>query len=196
MSTFVNSWAAVTMGSSEGAKIPKFSTALSLFPPADSLKSEKICMKKLATENCVTKRYVIDASNIAALRSKAENTEQIRGLTRDAAVTALIWKCGIEASKSSSGSLSSTVLILPANIRKRLLPPLPENSAGNLIRLIFAVMEVKSEFHLRDLVAKMRSGLEEIETNLAKRLGLCQVQQPNSGNERTFSEDGINQKLC
>ncbi|XP_075659115.1 17,18-epoxy-17-hydroxycur-19-ene N-malonyltransferase-like [Castanea sativa] len=86
--------------------------------------------------NSFAKRFVFDASKIAAL--KAIVGDKVKNPTRVEVVTALIYKCAISASRSSSGSAKPTLLLLPINMRKSTEPPLPENTMGNAASL-FAV---------------------------------------------------------
>ncbi|XP_008383117.1 (13S,14R)-1,13-dihydroxy-N-methylcanadine 13-O-acetyltransferase AT1-like [Malus domestica] len=164
--TFINSWAA-TAHKSNKVMLPQFGVA-SLFPPLDFSDSEPPSMIYVK-EKCTTRRYVFDDSKISVLQSKVSSS-LVPKPTRVEAISALIWKCAIEASpKSSSNTLGSSpvrpsIFHQAVNLRKRVTPPLPDNLAGNLLVLSTSKAEesTTSVFDLKDLVAKIRAGIEEM----------------------------------
>ncbi|KAK9181875.1 hypothetical protein WN944_025016 [Citrus x changshan-huyou] len=112
-STVINNWAATARGSGKTSEnIPEYNAA-SIFPPDDSLKPY---MDVIGT-NYITKRFVFDASNIAALRAKVASAS-VPKPTRVEAVTALIWKCTIAASRSIRGFPRLSLTVHSMNLRK------------------------------------------------------------------------------
>ncbi|CAL9016620.1 unnamed protein product, partial [Prunus brigantina] len=96
--------------------------------------------------------------------------------TRVLVVSALIWKCAMEtSSKSSNIPLGSrpSCLRMPMDLRRRFEPPVPQNLGGNVVahfishcKLQHYLKEVEEEsddetIDLKDLVAKLRKGLEQ-----------------------------------
>ncbi|EEF47536.1 BAHD acyltransferase At5g47980 [Ricinus communis] len=162
--TFIQGWAAAALGTDHEAVRPKFNVS-SIFPP-QNLPSELAV--KLNEEKCVTKRYVFHASGIATLKDKAAS-ESVRHPTRVEAVTALIWKCAMKASRSNSKQPKMSVLAQSVNIRKKLVPPLSEYSIGNLMGH-FALRATENEVELGTLVTKMRKGIQEFGENYVKKL--------------------------
>lgn len=120
-------------------------------------------------EKCITRRYVFDDSKISILQSKVSSSLVPKPL-RVEAISALIWKCAIEASsKSSSNTLGSSpvrpsIIHQAVNLRKRVTPPLPDNLAGNLLVLSTSKAEESTTrvLDLKDLVAKIQAGIEEM----------------------------------
>ncbi|KAJ6721588.1 N-BENZOYLTRANSFERASE PROTEIN putative-RELATED [Salix viminalis] len=109
--TFIKAWAAAALGSVDDTAVD------------------------LTSDKCVTKRVVFDASKTAALQAKAAS-ESVTCPTRVEAVTALIWKCAMNASRSSSEHIRYSILSQSVDLRKRMAPPLPENTIGNLVGLL------------------------------------------------------------
>ncbi|PQQ14796.1 BAHD acyltransferase [Prunus yedoensis var. nudiflora] len=160
---FINSWAAIALGSANTDHVVppvEFGAAASLFPPLDFLNSPQPSID-FVKENCITRRYVFDASKIAALKSKAASAA-VPNPTRVEVVSALIWKCVMEASRSNSDFARPSVWCQFVNMRK-ILPQAPgENLLGNLVGNSVAKTEEREVEHdVKSLVSKLRKGLEE-----------------------------------
>ena len=171
LSTFLNSWAAATAKSEiEPVLVPEFVSSTSIFPPLDSLASfVEIYEEADGSEKIKVKRLVFDGSRIDALKSEMAASSTVPNPTRVEAVSALIWKCAIEAltlsnSLENSDKLSSC-FIQTMNVRKRMEPSLPENSMGNLLWFFQAMIMSSSKAkktELKDLVVLLRKGIEEM----------------------------------
>nr|POF15801.1 acylsugar acyltransferase 3 [Quercus suber] len=95
MASFINDWATMTRNP-DGKLSPEFNLA-SMFPQGDL----PILPEAVTKEgNSFSKRFVFDASKIAAL--KAIVGDKVKNPTRVEVVTALIYKCAFSASRSSS----------------------------------------------------------------------------------------------
>ncbi|CAN6572728.1 unnamed protein product [Malus baccata var. baccata] len=167
LSTFIQSWAAVALASNSVTTdhvllTPKLGVAVSLFPQLDFLNSPQPALK-FDEEKCITKRFVFEASKVAALKSKAVSTS-VPNPTRVESVSALIWKCATTVSRSNLGVVRPSEWSPVANIRKILVQqPLAENLMGNLVGM-FSVKTEASEvvdIDIPSLVAKLRKGVEE-----------------------------------
>ncbi|KAK7846629.1 acylsugar acyltransferase 3 [Quercus suber] len=102
MASFINDWATMTRNP-DGKLSPEFNLA-SMFPQGDL----PILPEAVTKEgNSFSKRFVFDASKIAAL--KAIVGDKVKNPTRVEVVTALIYKCAFSASRSSSGSTKPTL---------------------------------------------------------------------------------------
>ncbi|KAL5578181.1 hypothetical protein UlMin_019880 [Ulmus minor] len=167
ISTFINYWAETTSESGNKFEISQFDSS-SLFPPHDSLASRQSPME--VEESAVT-RLVFDASRIAALKSKV-GSAIVKNPTRVEAVMALIWKCAMEAKRSSSGRdhHCSSVMYGSVNIRKRLVPNLPENSIGNHAWIYAVKIEPENEIELQGLVSLHRKAIAEFTESCEERL--------------------------
>ncbi|PON64754.1 Transferase [Parasponia andersonii] len=120
----------------------------------------------------VSKRYVFDKSKIAALKAKAAS-DGVKQPTRVEVVTALVWKCAINAARSNSKLNNHNVLFQLLDIRQSVEPPFPENTTGNLVgsSLVQVDYNELQKIGPQGLVAKLRIETEEFRENEAKRLG-------------------------
>ncbi|KAL5543772.1 hypothetical protein UlMin_007556 [Ulmus minor] len=149
--TFLKNWIAIARGFDQELEldIPIFNGA-SFLPPIDLPPLPAV---DNPIERRKTTRLVFESSKIAALK-KLSGQEH---LSRVEVVLALILKSAITATRSisSSSSTAQSVIFQSVNLRKRLVPPLPENSIGNLFWSLPALIEEKfMEFH--EIVAKIR----------------------------------------
>ncbi|CAL8150447.1 unnamed protein product [Prunus armeniaca] len=172
---FINSWAAIALGSANTDHVVppvEFGATASIFPPLDFLNSPQPSID-FVKENCITRRYVFDASKIAALKSKAPSAA-VPNPTRVEVVSALIWKCVMEASRSNSDFVRPSVWCQFVNMRK-ILPQAPaENLLGNLVGYSVAKTEEREVEHdVKSLVSKLRKGLEELK--LSKLVGKVDI---------------------
>ncbi|KAJ7957629.1 Transferase [Quillaja saponaria] len=165
--SFIKSWTRISCGSKEVVVQPDFNIAVSHFPPIESFPVRSLVEKK--HPKLVSKRYVFDASKIEELRATAASSTVPRP-NRVEAVTTFIWKCSMRASKlSNSNSPKRYVLVQSMNVRKRVVPPLPQNSFGNLIVSICIECTEWSRAELKDLVAEMRKRIGEFRDHFAQR---------------------------
>ncbi|BBN69293.1 HXXXD-type acyl-transferase family protein [Prunus dulcis] len=111
LSTFIKSWAAIALGSAG-------TTDHVLLPTEFDFFNSRQPTVEFAIENCVTKRFVLDASKIAALKSKA-TSDTVPNPTRVEAVSALIWKSAMQASRSNLGYIKPSVWSQVVNMRTR-----------------------------------------------------------------------------
>ncbi|KAJ7957631.1 Transferase, partial [Quillaja saponaria] len=164
--SFIRSWTGISCGSREVVQ-PDLNIAVSHFPPIESFPvPPQVETKHLKS---VSKRYVFDASKIEELRATAASSTVPRP-NRVEAVTAFLWKCSMKASKlSNSNSPQRYALFQTMNIRKRVVPPLSQNSIGNLIAPLCIECTEESRTELKDLVAEMRKRIGEFIEHFAQR---------------------------
>ncbi|XP_059658975.1 stemmadenine O-acetyltransferase-like [Cornus florida] len=132
---FINGWAAMSRGLGETPQLTK--------------------------SKCITKRFVFDASNIALLREKVAKHSCVDRPTRLEVTSALIWKCAMEVQRAKSGSFRPSFASQTVNLHPRMVPPMPEQSAGNLwwaISISCAGLDIKNLFILMD--TPQRDGIE------------------------------------
>ncbi|CAL8150448.1 unnamed protein product [Prunus armeniaca] len=169
LSKFINSWAAIALGSTTTTDVvppAQFGAAASLLPPLEFLNLPQPLLE-FVHENCVTRRLVFDASKIAALKSKAASTT-VPNPTRVEVVSALIWKCVMEASRSNLGSARPSAWCQVVNMRKIMVLPLTVDLLGNFFGYFVARTEESEVDHdVQSLVAEMRKGFEEFKVIFA-----------------------------
>ncbi|KAG8640040.1 BAHD acyltransferase At5g47980 [Manihot esculenta] len=168
VNTFIKGWAAAAHEAADEQKQLPLLYASSIFPP-QNLPFHRMSTVKLNEDKCITERYVIEASKIAALKTKA-GSESVRDPTKVEAVTAFIWKCAMKASRSNSKQCRPSALAQSVNLRKRMEPPLPENTIGNLMGHFASRATESSEIDLASLVVQMRKGMQDFGENYVKKL--------------------------
>jgi shikimate O-hydroxycinnamoyltransferase len=135
LSAFLKSWAAIAHGANDQQLFcPDFTTASTLFPPRDLLSltcSNRFMVAWHEEAISVTRRFVFDANAIATLKAKAKG-EYVSNPTRYESLTALIWKCLINASMTISGLARPSVLEHSVDMRRRMGQPLSAYSMGNV----------------------------------------------------------------
>uniref|UniRef100_A0A5B7ACY4 Uncharacterized protein n=1 Tax=Davidia involucrata TaxID=16924 RepID=A0A5B7ACY4_DAVIN len=157
MITFMTDWAAATQQSETFP--PEFIAKSILSPtPNDPFMVPEI---ELGKRNCITKRFVFDGLRISDLKAMAVDSGA-RNPTRVEVVTALLYKCAMEASTANLGSFRPSILIQLVNMRSRVIPPLPKNSVGNFSWYFTVSTGKQSERKLESLVGQLRSGLMKL----------------------------------
>ncbi|XP_041013015.1 stemmadenine O-acetyltransferase-like [Juglans microcarpa x Juglans regia] len=173
--TFLNSWAAINSVRGENCEImvsrPRFDSA-TLFPPKDLTGFEP--RTGIVKDNILTKRFVFDASAIAAVRAKyTENREYPRRPTRVEALSAFIWTRFMATTQSKSDQERKLYTVLHAvNLRTRMDPPLPENYFGNISRVAISVPSVDTDHHgeCHGIVNQVRESIRKVNVDFVKEL--------------------------
>ncbi|KAH8495460.1 hypothetical protein H0E87_018584 [Populus deltoides] len=165
LTSFIKCWAATARRSSTEVVISPVFMGASIFPQKD-LPIPMLPVDLIQGES-VMKRFVFEAPKITALKAKAISAS-VPDPTRVESVTALIWKCAMSASRSNLGVPRKAVLSLGVNIRKRLVPTLPDNYGGNYAGTISARMEDHDDLELQGIVSRIRKDLIEFGENYAK----------------------------
>ncbi|KAG4209199.1 hypothetical protein ERO13_A03G181000v2 [Gossypium hirsutum] len=154
--TFIRSWIAMTGREYGRVELPKLVGA-SLLPPLDTT---LISIPPPTTRNCTSKRFLFHGPQITNLKLKvaAAMGHQQHNITDAEIVLALVLKCAAAAAYSHGSSSRSrqSALLNVVNLRKRMVPPLPGNTIGNLI-LKYAVMFDEDDVELHQLVSKMKN---------------------------------------
>ncbi|GJV50254.1 vinorine synthase-like protein [Tanacetum coccineum] len=121
------------------------------------------------TGKCRTTRIVFDSSKLAALKA-AVAANGVKDPTRVEVVSALLWKCVMDATEEKNGSWKPSLLSHVVNLRKRLVSTLSENTIGNLIWLASAECKTSSKTRLCVLVEKVRGSVSKINSEFVKKL--------------------------
>ncbi|XP_028776929.1 vinorine synthase-like [Neltuma alba] len=173
VATFLQAWSQKAMG--EGSEVASSSLSLNmeaslLFPP----KGIEIDFNNMIGEkNITTKRFLFSENSLCRLKEEISRGWGFKP-TRVEAVTTLIWKSALEAAKTIETSHKSGSFMLHiVNIRGRMLPPLLENSLGNLfVSAISPLFEVDKEttVELQDLVEVVRKTIRMVDGNFVSKL--------------------------
>ncbi|MCE2054949.1 hypothetical protein HAX54_041699 [Datura stramonium] len=150
-------------------KMKKDSTFISLssiFPPrrtTDDTPDEKCVAIQPVAEKLEVKRFIFTASNIAKMKGKLINYGYNENTTRVEVIMGLLWKCFMAAKRCNS-----VAIIIPMNIRQRVVPPLPENSFGNFFLIASAIASVGNNWF--SLVGKIKSAIGRIDGNYLEKI--------------------------
>ncbi|XP_038690795.1 stemmadenine O-acetyltransferase-like [Tripterygium wilfordii] len=172
LSTFTKNWA------SAGEVVdPELFVGSTLFPPVDHAPPSV----EIFPSECLYRRLIFDASKITTLKAEAASTV-VQQPTRVEAITALLLKCAMSATRSTKGSSRPSLCIHAANIRKRYSPPVSEYAIGNLIRPIITQIG-NSEIELQSLVCLLREKIKEFSVTgeAEKVLGSVNEAKPSFG---------------
>ena len=156
---FINDWATLNRKpSSEEAELtfPLLDVGASLFPQRD-LPVSPPAFVFVGNNNTVCRRLVFEGSKIESLKAMV-SSQKVENPTRVEVVVALIYKCAVSALRLNA---ENTLLRVTINFRKRMVPPVPDKTVGNLASSFYASLMDKSEVELHELVSKTREGLYE-----------------------------------
>ncbi|KAJ6747839.1 F21J9.9 [Salix koriyanagi] len=127
------------------AKISKLSTdqviydCTTLFPPQDlSSFSLHNFMKEEVLSEIVTKRFLFDGSKVAALRHEVGNGPSLDRPTRFIAVSSLILSAMMTVTRENEAGQQISAATIAVDLRRRLKPPVPEQSIGNIFQVAIA----------------------------------------------------------
>ncbi|KAD3640825.1 hypothetical protein E3N88_30048 [Mikania micrantha] len=155
---FLSDWAAMARGE---VRQPPMILATSI--PSLDLAYTMPEIELEMSEIVVTKRYVLDAQNIARLKQSV--TGLVENPTKITLVTALLYKCAITASTRKTGFFKSSTLIQLVNMRPRVKPRLPDNSIGNFTWYFTTSNSHHNETGLGNLVVQLKKGIKELGVN-------------------------------
>jgi len=159
---FVNSWTTTARAGNKEV-VPRF-VASTIFPASESLVPLPLHISPVQAN-----RYEFDTKKIDQLRAKVSSASVPRP-SRVEALTALIWKCAREASRSSLGYSRPSLSVHAMNVRAVAETPLPDNSVGNSVAYLTAQASEKEVETLQDLVCSFRKAKAEFSQNGLKNL--------------------------
>ncbi|KAK4780754.1 hypothetical protein SAY87_016860 [Trapa incisa] len=166
MSSFIEAWTRTARNPDE-TLAPDFSLP-TLFPPLDNRVVHNP-VEELPKGLCATRRYVFDSSKVSELKRNATSAA-VPVPSRVEAVSAFVWKCAANASRRSFGAPSRpSVLSQAVNLRRLLVPRLPENSVGNFLGS-FHALNSDPEAELQQLVGKLRASSTDYVETYPRRL--------------------------
>lgn len=171
-STFLKAWAKMARGSYEAVSVCPNSNATNLFPTND-LWLRDLSMAVFGSSSkkgkSVTRRFVFHASAIATLKVQATSS-CVQHPRHVEVVSAFIWKHAMAASRENNGFQKPSILTHVVNLRRKLEPPLPDYSTGNLLWIAGARCRGNDESGLQGLVCKIRGGISKINGDFVKKL--------------------------
>ncbi|KAF8399853.1 hypothetical protein HHK36_015724 [Tetracentron sinense] len=163
LATFVGSWSAMARGATDEIVSPSFELA-SLFPPRDLSGFMPLPAAWNTKDKIVTKRFVFEASKIAALRATCTC---VKCPTRVEALSAFIWRRFLAL--VDRGEVVHELAHV-VNIRGRMDPPLPEHSFGNVWLATVAILPPVRESEDMELEGVVRDAIRRIDGEYVRKL--------------------------
>ncbi|KAI8003915.1 Stemmadenine O-acetyltransferase [Camellia lanceoleosa] len=172
LKAFLSCWAAIASRppGKESDSHPPNINAASLFPPQSDSQSpppEKL-MSFMFNQNWlhqkesgVSRRFVIDGAAISVLKSKVAS-KAVPNPTRFQAVASFIWNCAVSASTSLLGSQKPSVMYFVVNMRPKMVPPMSQNSIGNIVWSAVAHRREEEATELCSTVELLRGAVQKI----------------------------------
>ncbi|XAR48145.1 Vinorine synthase [Bertholletia excelsa] len=168
MFTFINSWAAISRGSTDIPR-PRFGQS-DLFPPRD-LSGYKPATG-VSNDKIVTKRFIFSSTAINSLRARyTDGSTTARRPTRIEALSVFIWARFAAATRTEDSPKKTSTVLHALNLRTRVDPPLTEHHFGNLSS--FAVAEADEENDSKSgsgLVNALREAIKRVDGEFVRRL--------------------------
>ncbi|XVF43806.1 hypothetical protein PTKIN_Ptkin02bG0070200 [Pterospermum kingtungense] len=166
--TFLDCWAAFARGDTD-IITPIFDSA-TLFPSRDVSGFQP--RTGITKEKLVVRRFVFDASAIAAIRNIYTDSKSIdaRPPTRVEALSAFIWCRFIAATQEKLDQTKLYTVIHATNLRTRMDPPLTNHHFGNISRPAIAVTSMDKEDGFYDIISQIREGIRKLNAEYVKQL--------------------------
>ncbi|XP_010514234.1 PREDICTED: vinorine synthase-like [Camelina sativa] len=169
---FMKTWAAISSrGSIKTVGSPVFDT-VKIFPPGNFSETSPapVIEPEIMMNQTLSNRFVFDSSSIQSLQANASSFE-VKQPTRVEAVSALIWKTAMKATRTVSGTSKPSILANSASLRSRVSPPFTENSVGNLVSYFAAKAEEGvNQTKLQTLVSELRKEKQRFRDNHVPKL--------------------------
>ncbi|XP_076911815.1 akuammiline synthase 1-like [Bidens hawaiensis] len=185
LDSFVSHWASVARyGSTDHKEVLPLDPHFIQSPATTNfLAYETSVLKPWRCANPVTRKFVFPNSKLQDLKNKVialaegESTLSIINKlpTRVEVLTALVYKTVVAATNPGSSSFKPSILVVPVNIRNKLVPKLPQTTVGNLIADMLVTTRHESESSLCLVVSEIKKQKMELE----------RVQNPQLARQKT-----------
>ena len=163
---FLSDWASLARNSGLNLPPPYF-ISKSLVPPNDAPVVKEVTRIE-TLDDCVTRRFVFDASKLAELKAMVTKFG-VPNPSRVEVVGAFIYKCLMAANLKAKGESSRPYLFIqPVNLRSRTTPPVPANSVGNFAWFSTVMVKNEKEKELHNLVSAIKNGMAQFNDRFGK----------------------------
>ncbi|XP_022145192.1 vinorine synthase-like [Momordica charantia] len=171
LSCFLRRWAAAARGFVEEEQ-PEYAAALF---PQRGLSAGNSWLSKgyspfVGGGRICRRRFGFEGGAILELKEEAKS-ESVKNPTGVEVVTGFIWKHAIRAATQRSGSQQPSVLTHAVDLRRRMAPPLPPTSMGNLFWSAVAYYDSSNtDIELRELVSLLRRSFVDIDDKFIEKM--------------------------
>lgn len=166
--TFYRDWASIVIDQNKHVPTPHF-FGPSLFPPLNDQNLVKELKIKMIFNPLAY--LFFGTSKLEELKNKLVASASLGAVekpTRVEVVTALVFKCALEASKKVSGGFRPAGMIFTINLRPMTVPPLPMDSVGNLSVGLIIPTPKEEDITLERLVSKIRDAKVKVKDEYVK----------------------------
>ncbi|XP_047340353.1 pelargonidin 3-O-(6-caffeoylglucoside) 5-O-(6-O-malonylglucoside) 4'''-malonyltransferase-like [Impatiens glandulifera] len=119
-------------------------------------------------QKMIVKKFVFNPSSLTRLKEELSGGDIVP--TRVTSLTALIWHTIMNC---SSGPPTKHILVLPADIRKRMSPPLPSNTLGNITKVATVdVVAPPLTVEVRVVLGLIKEAIGKMDEEYGKKKGL------------------------
>ncbi|MFS8019844.1 putative deacetylvindoline O-acetyltransferase [Helianthus anomalus] len=116
--------------------------------------------------NRVSRKFVFPNSKLNDLKNKvlaeAGSTISINNPTRVEVLSSLIYKTAVAAATPKSGSFKPSFLVIPVDMRKKVVPKLPQTTVGNMVSLMMVTTRHERETSLSTVVSEIKKQKMEL----------------------------------
>ncbi|XP_059294620.1 acyltransferase Pun1-like [Lycium ferocissimum] len=132
----------------------------SIFPSRNSPLSDPVFLSN--TKNCTHRKFLFSGSKLRALRTIVAAESGVKNPTRAEVVSAILFKFATKAASRIKNSVSfrPSMMLNDVDIRPLIVPPLPQNSIGNLLSGCLLIVTEEDEMKIPTLVHNLRKELE------------------------------------
>ncbi|XP_038726126.1 stemmadenine O-acetyltransferase-like [Tripterygium wilfordii] len=167
---FLKNWA--TIARQEAPQAPDFSSSY-MFPqntsfPQDPISSTVGRLVFGQEGTFVLRRFVFEGLAVSNLKAKATRSG-VPNPTRVEVVVALLLKCIMSALSAKSPPRKSALISTTVNLRRRVVPPFPETTVGNLV-LLTPILANSEETDSRSFLHLMSESISPINGEFLKSL--------------------------
>ncbi|KAF5803724.1 putative deacetylvindoline O-acetyltransferase [Helianthus annuus] len=175
LGSYISHWASVARyGSTDHKQVLPLKPHFIQSPPKIRVPQLKNNPRPLETSllnptciNRVSRKFVFPNSKLNDLKNKvlaeAGSTLSINNPTRVEVLSSLIYKTAVAAATPKSGSFKPSFLVIPVDMRKKVVPKLPQTTVGNLVSLMMVTSRHECETSLSTVVSEIKKQKMELE---------------------------------
>nr|XP_016432602.1 PREDICTED: acylsugar acyltransferase 3-like [Nicotiana tabacum] len=111
------------------------------------------------------RKFLFSGSKLGALRAIVAVESGVKNPSRSEVVSAIMFKFVTKAASrinNNSGTFRPSMMLNDVDIRPLVVPPLPQNSIGNLLSVFLLVVTKEDEMKIATLVCNLRKELEAV----------------------------------
>ncbi|XP_073266308.1 epi-neemfruitin B synthase L1AT [Populus alba] len=171
LATFLNCWAAISRDPNNVIDEVVFDCT-TLFPPQDlSSFSLHSFVKEDVSSEIVMKRFLFDGSKLASLRDEVGNGPYLDRPSRFIAVSTLILTAMMTVTRENE-AMQINAATIAVDLRRRLKPPVPKQSIGNIFQVTIAKWpeSESNELSYNGLAGKLHESIRMMNDDFIRKI--------------------------